>query len=388
MGRLVSGKICWIVSSPFTVRAFLMNHLAALTRYYDITLMSNAGDFGFLVPLGFGVRGIPLGIERKISPFRDMACLFRLARAFQSSGFKAIQSVTPKAGLLAMTAARFMHVPIRIHWFTGQVWATRSGAMRALLKGLDRLTATLATHLLVDSPSQLDFLASEGIAPRDKMHVLAQGSICGVNTVRFRPNGTARAEVRAELDLPEEALVFLFLGRCTFDKGLTDLARAFEALCAEREDTYLVIVGPDEEGVTPAMLRLCPRAVGRVRRLDYTDAPERVMAAADVLCLPSYREGFGSVVIEAAAAGIPSIGSRVYGVTDAIQDGVTGLLHEPRDAEDLFAKMRLLAQDPGLRSSMGNRARARAEQNFSQEVVTAALLDYYECVLGPCLGRV
>lgn len=382
---MVRGKICWVVSSPFTVRAFLMNHLAALAHYYDITVMANAADFGFLVPLGSGVRGVPIGIERKIAPLRDLACLFRLACAFQSRGFKAVHSVTPKAGLLAMTAAWLVRVPVRIHWFTGQVWATRSGAMRVLLKGLDRLTAALATHLLVDSPSQVDFLASQGVAPRDKMRALAQGSICGVDAVRFRPDGPARAEVRAALGLPHEALVFLFMGRCTFDKGLTDLARAFEALCSERDDVYLVIVGPDEEGVFPAMLRLCPRAVGRVRRLDYTDAPERFMAAADMLCLPSYREGFGSVVIEAAAAGIPSIGSRIYGVTDAIQDGVTGLLHKPYDALDLLEKMRHLIQDPDLRSFMGSRARARAEQEFAQDVLTAALLNYYECVVGPCI---
>lgn len=380
----MSGKICWVVSSPLTVQAFLMDHLAALVRYYDITVMANAGDFGFLIPLGLGVRGVPIGIERKIAPFRDLACLFQLVRAFQSRGFKAVHSVTPKAGLLAMTAAWLVRVPVRIHWFTGQVWATRSGAMRVLLKGLDRLTAALATHLLVDSPSQQDFLASEGVAPRNKMRVLAQGSICGVDPARFRPNGTARAEVRSVLGLPPEALVFLFLGRCAFDKGLTDLARAFEALCAERDDVYLAIVGPDEEGVFPAMLLLCPRSVGRVRRLDYTDVPERVMAAADMLCLPSYREGFGSVVIEAAATGIPSIGSRIYGVTDAIQDGVTGLLHKPHDALDLLDKMRHLAQDPDLRNSMGSRARARAGQEFAKDVVTAALLNYYTCVVGLC----
>jgi len=364
-----------------------MNHLAALAHDYDITVMANAADFEFLVPFGPSVRGVPIGIERKISPLRDLVCLYRLACIFQTRGFKAVHSVTPKAGLLAMTAACLMRVPVRIHWFTGQVWATRSGAMRVLLKGLDRLTAALATHLLVDSPSQVDFLVSQGVAPREKMRVLAQGSICGVDTVRFHPDDSARAEVRAKLGLPQEALVFLFVGRCTFDKGLLDLARAFEALCSERDDVYLVIVGPDEEGVFPAMLRLCPRAADRVRRLDYTDVPERVMAAADVFCLPSYREGFGSVVIEAGAAGIPSIGSRIYGVTDAIQDGITGLLHKPHDALDLLAKMRHMVQDPDLRSTMGSRARARAEQEFAQDVVTAALLNYYECMVGSCIDE-
>jgi glycosyltransferase involved in cell wall biosynthesis len=145
-----------------------------------------------------------------------------------------------------------------------------------------------------------------------------------------------------------------------------------------------VVVGPDEEEIFPAMLRLCRRSKTRVRRINFTDAPERVMAAADVLCLPSYREGFGSVVIEAAASGIPAIGARIYGITDSIQDGITGLLHEPRDIRDLLGKMRLLSEDRSLRRSMGERARRRAMAEFSKEDVTAALVDYYKEVLERC----
>jgi len=334
------------------------------------------------------VRGIPLGIERKISPFRDMACLFRLARAFQSSGFKAIQSVTPKAGLLAIDRcavhARADPDPL-VHWSSlgHTVWGHASPA-----KGV----GSIDRYARNPSPSGQPLSAG---FPGLRRYSTARQNACVGTRIHLRsqygplsPERHGRAEVRAELDLPEEALVFLFLGRCTFDKGLTDLARAFEALCAEREDTYLVIVGPDEEGLPRPCSGFAPAPWPGFGAWTTPMQPERLMASADVFCLPSYREGFGSVIIEAAAAGIPSIGSRIYGVTDAIQDGVTGLLHEPRNAEDLFAKMRLLAQDPGLRSSMGNRARARAEQNFSHEVVTAALLDYYECVLGPCLGRV
>ena len=66
--------------------------------------------------------------------------------------------------------------------------------------------------------------------------------------------------------------------------------------------------------------------------------PERFMAAADVFCLPSYREGFGMAIIEAASAGIPSIGTRIYGVTDAIDEGKTGCLYAPRNVDELASK--------------------------------------------------
>ena len=377
-------EICWVVSSPITVSAFLMGHLAGLSRRFDVTVMANTDRFDFLAPLGPGVQGVSIRIERKIAPLRDLVCLLRLARYFRRRKFAAVHSVTPKAGLLSMAAAFLARVPVRIHTFTGQVWATRSGFSRRFLRALDKTLAALATHIFVDSPSQKAFLVNEKVVSEKKAKVLAHGSISGVDAGRFRPDPSARAEVRAALNLPENALVFLFVGRFTFDKGLTDLARAFCALCEQHPGAHLVLVGPDEGGVLPEVRSLCPGLDHRIRHVGYTDEPERYMAAADVFCLPSYREGFGAVIIEAAAAGIPAIGSRIYGVTDAIQDEITGLLHEPRDSRDLFEKMELLARDEGMRREMGARARERAVRDFSRQVVTGALLDFYASVLGPC----
>ena len=105
------------------------------------------------------------------------------------------------------------------------------------------------------------------------------------------------------------------------------------------------------------------------------------MAAADLLVLPSYREGFGSVVIEAAASGVPAVASRIYGLSDAVVDGETGLLHPPRDVDALYAALQRLYDDPALRDTMARNARDRAVAEFSKERVTAGLLDYYAQLL-------
>ena len=112
-----------------------------------------------------------------------------------------------------------------------------------------------------------------------------------------------------------------------------------------------------------------------------TEAPERYMAAGDVFCLPSYREGFGAVIIEAAAAGLPAIGSRIYGITDAIGDGVTGILVAAADVEGLADAMRLLALDEPKRRALAHAARERALNHFSRDVVTAAVVAFYERIL-------
>jgi len=271
---------------------------------------------------------------------------------------------------------------VRIHVFQGEVWLTRKGGMRLLLKFLDRLVARLATHVLVVSRSEREFLIREGIIRNAKSRVLGSGSLSGVDAARFRPDSEARAAVRAELGIAPEAMVFLFLGRLTRDKGVLDLAQAFASLAAVRPAAVLLLVGPDEERVRPKIESICRAHAGKLRFAGYTRTPERYIAAANALCLPSYREGFPTVIIEAAATGIPATGSRIYGITDAIIEGETGLLHTPADANDLAEKMEMLMKDPALRERLGARARQRAVAEFNQQRLTQALLDFYREALG------
>lgn len=370
-------RICIVAASEITIRVFLAGHLRALSEHYDVSVAVNTPHPDFLADLAPAVRMIVLGIERNISPWRDLAALLALFRLFRSEHFDLVHSVTPKAGLLAMLAGFFARIPQRVHIFTGQVWATRSGFSRLLLKSLDRLLAACATHLLADSASQRDFLVSEGVVRAGRIRVLAEGSICGVDSARFHPDAGVRASIRAQLGIGAQQTVFLFLGRLNPDKGVLDLAQAFIRLPG---DCRLLFVGPDEAGMQ-ARIGVLTEHHARVHFVAYTDKPESYMAAADVFCLPSYREGFGSVILEAAACGIPAIGSRIYGVSDAIEAGKSGLLFAPGNTDALTDCMRLLLHNNGLRRQMGEYARERAERDFSSARVTQAWLEYYDALL-------
>lgn len=380
--RLVNSvkNICFVVSSPLTARAFLSGHIAALSGRYAIDLAVDAGDPAELGGMPAHARVVPVRIRRQIAPLADLAALVRLHALFRRERYAAVSSVTPKAGMLALLAAAMARVPLRIHIFTGQVWATRRGWERRLLKAADRLMARLATHVLADSQSQRDFMIAEGIAPAEKIQVLGGGSICGADGERFRPDAGRRTEVRLAQGIPEESVVFLFLGRLNRDKGVPDLAEAFAAL--DNPAAWLLVVGPDEAGLRGDLESRLGAALARTRFIGYTDRPEDFMAAADVFCLPSYREGFGMVIIEAAAAGIPAIASRIYGVTDAVEEGVTGSLHRPGDAAGISREMAAMASDAPRRIEMGRAARERALLLFSRQAVTDAWLQFYGHLLG------
>jgi len=368
-------KICFVTTSPLIVNFFLVPHLVHLAARYRVSLAVTQPGEAPLRALP-GVEVIPLQIARRIDPLRDAGALLELRRLFRRRSFDLVHSFAPKAGLLATAAGRLAGTAARLHTFTGQVWASRTGAMRRLLHAADTCTARLATHVLADSASQRDFLEREGVVRAGRCEVLGSGSVSGVDLQRFRPDTQARSAVRQELAIGDDEQVVLYLGRITRDKGVLDLARAASG------KAVLLLVGPDEEGLRDEILRLRGEHAARVRFVGYTDAPQRYLAAADLLCLPSYREGFGTVVIEAAAAGVPAVASRIYGVTDAVADGRTGLLFAPGDAADLGHKLDLLLVDRTRRRGMGAAARARAVAEFSQERLLRALEDRYRAILG------
>ena len=374
-------RICIVVAAPLTLKAFMLGHLDALARIVEVTVVANFAPEDASFPWPAEITRVAIPIARPIAPWADLVALLALFRLFRTRRFDLVHSITPKAGLLAMLAGALAGVPLRLHSFTGQVWVTRAGLMRTLLKSADRLIARLATQVLADSASQRAFLIAQGVVAASKSAVLTKGSFCGVDTARFRPDPAARERVRRRHGIPPDAVLFLYLGRIIRDKGLLDLAHAFAEAGARHPNAHLLLVGPDEGHLRAALTSAAADCAVRLHSAGLTNRPQEYFAAADIFCLPSYREGFGTTIIEAAASGVPAIGSRIYGITDAIVGGETGLLFEAGEVQQLARNMRTLAGDEGLRARMGENARERAVRDFSSTVVTAALLEYYEALL-------
>ena len=365
-----------------SIIVFLLPHLSVLTHNHNIKVLANIREKDLLRKRGLNITVEFAPVERQVRPCADIRAFWCLFRMFRTERPSAVHTLTPKAGLLGMCAAWLARVPVRVHTFTGQVWVTRKGPKRWVLKVADRSISVFATDVLVDSPSQRRFLIQEGVVSSKGSAVLGEGSICGVDIKRFSPSSQVCQQVRADMGSSNDALVCLYLGRLNRDKGVLDLAAAFAQVAYKHPKSELWVVGPDEDDMFAQMQSLLGACSQQVRRVGYTDKPERFMQAANLFCLPSYREGFGSAVIEAAACGVPALASRIYGLIDAVVEGQTGWLHEAGNLRDLTAQLNALLEDPIQLHRRGVAARANAVRAFEQSLITNAMLDFYNARLG------
>lgn len=380
-------KICFVVAVLDTAQAFLRDHIEALSKDYDIYLAGNIcksdEDSIRLLSANSTISNIyHLDIERGISIWRDIKAIWQTFRYFQTTKFDAVHSITPKAGLVTAVAGWLAGVKHRTHIFTGQVWATRNGFSRWILKSIDKLIASLDNHILVDGMSQKVYLEKEGVLKREQAQVFGDGSISGVNSVRFAPNASARQSIRSELGIKEDILCYIFMGRLNHDKGINELYAAFNHLASEIKDVFLLIVGKDEDNFSKR-LSFYPNIIAG-KNFNYygvTAEPEKVFNAGDVFILPTYREGFGSSVLEAASVGLPCICSDAYGVLDSYVENETGLRCHVGDTDSLYNCMREMYNNPIMRKQMGERARQRAIRDFNGARLTKCWVEFYQRIL-------
>lgn len=372
-------KIAFVVAIPGTAEAFLTSHLEVLTKIYDVSLIANFPDnYENSHFSKMNVRFINAPIERKISIINDLAALFKLVQIFKREEFDSVHSITPKAGLLSAVASWMAGVKVRIHIYTGQVWATRKGVMRYILKIMDKTISLLDTHILVDGEGQRQFLIKEGVIKTKNSTVLANGSICGVKLSNFVISDSTRSNERKKFGFGANDVVFIFLGRLNHDKGIGELFAAFNQMAKECPNAKLLLYGSDEEGYDGKSLEY-----PNIRKGDNyfypgpTPKPYDALQGGDVFVLPTWREGFGMSVIEAQALGLPVITSDAYGVCDTSVENETGLRCKVGDVDELYQCMKKLYDNAEMRKQFGIAGRKRVENRFDSKIVSQAWADFY-----------
>lgn len=371
-------KVVRIVTASYVVPWHLNNTLLRMPIDFEVCVVGqDVSKYRDAYP---DVLFFDIDIERKKTFFSDFVALLALCRFFIIYKPDIAHSIMPKSGLLAALSGFCCRVPIRIHTFTGQTWAARIGFSRYFYYLIDRLINFLNTACLTDSSSQSVFLLRNKISDSGRpLPILSKGSLSGVDISRFDlfSLSGASAQLRTDLGLHKDNFVFSFIARKTRDKGAVDVLKAFSTVSNIVEKSKLLFVGPDEDGEISHLRESNPELFQNVIEVGYVSNHEVYLAITDVLCLPSYREGFGSIVIDAAAMGVPTIGSRIPGLTDSIADTQTGLLFSVGNLDELVSHMLAFVENPKMREEMGVRAKARVDEFFTADRLYAALKEFY-----------
>jgi lipopolysaccharide/colanic/teichoic acid biosynthesis glycosyltransferase/glycosyltransferase involved in cell wall biosynthesis len=357
------------------------------SRGFRIVAVSSPGDVLDEVGRSEGIETHALVMPRRITPLGDLVVLFRLVLLFWTLKPDVVHGHTPKGGLLGMMAAALTGVKGRVYTLHGLPMETAAGIRRSLLRLTEQVSCALARRVHAVSESLRRRAAALGVCRLDKIQVLGAGTVNGIDAEkRFAPLRISRidvAQARRDLAIPSELRIVGYVGRVVRDKGVEDLLEAWMILREEFSDLHLVIVGPeeDQDALPPdAMRRL--RSDPRIRMTGYVDSMPATYAMMDVVVLPTYREGFPQVPLEAAAMERPVVATAVTGCVDAVRDGETGMLVPPRDPQALSRALRTYLEDPLLRRRHGTAARSRVLREYRPERLWLHTFWGYESLLG------
>jgi glycosyltransferase involved in cell wall biosynthesis len=332
-----------------------------------------------------GVSFIEVPIERNIAPLQDLVSLWRLWRTMRAISHTVTNVGTPKAGLLGGFAAWLNRVPCRIYTLHGLRFETAKGLKRQLLIYAERLACRFAHRVICVSNSVREKVIAYGLTSRERTSVFGSGSCNGVDASCFAatPETMRQAtELRRRLGIPEQAPVVLFVGRLTCDKGIPELMEAFLRLTNRFPELRLLLAGCfEQEDPLPTHTRTQLETHPRVIFQGAVNDTVPYYALADVLVLPSHREGLPTVVLEAQAAGKPVIGASATGIIDVVTDGETGLLFPVGDVSVLVETIERLLTDKDLGTKLGLAGQEQVRRKFRQEQIWEALHREYVAVL-------
>ena len=371
-----------LTTIPETAWAFFRGRLRFFQEMgFTVYLISSPGELMEKINAREGIEVIPVALNREITPLKDLGSLYQILRIFLKLKPLIVHSHTPKASLLGMLASAILRVPIRFFTIHGLNLEAK-GVSRWLLQISDSISSRLAHQTFCVSKSVTEIAIAQKIVRPERIKVLLNGSINGVDSRYFDPEKFGKAErarLRNQYQIPESALVIGYVGRIVRDKGMIELAEAWNTLRKEFPQIHLILVGPfEKQDPVPDPVKKLFQTDPRIHLTGYVADVAPFYAVMDLVVLPTYREGFPYVPLEAQAMRLSVITTRVPGAIDSIIDGITGILIPCKNAKALAQAMRNLINNPDLRDNMGKAGRDRVLREFRPEDIWEALFQEYK----------
>lgn len=376
---MMEKKICSLYRVPYGIRAFMLNNLQYLSVKggYDCTVICSQENSLTKEELG-NIKYIPFEAKRgNVSPWEVLKCTYKLYQIFRREKFSIVQYSTANISLYSCIAGWLAGVPVRIFCQWGIDYIDHNGFKRFFYKMMERITCLFSTNVQPDSYANLKFAIDEHLYPSSKGNVIYNGSACGVDLTRFSiaQKQVWKKEISKQYHLPDDKMIFGFVGRLALEKGINELLKAY--LDLKDNNSILMMVGP-YYGVDDLDQELYQKAqdsdniifVGPVADV------ERYYAAFDYLILPSHREGFGLVVLEAAAMGTPTIVSNIKGPTEFVKDNHNGLYFEVGSVNSLkTALLKALSDNESLQEKLSANAYTDVCRDFDSAIFKQKFLE-------------
>ena len=315
-------NILIVSNTTYGIEMFLLEALEQLARRHNVVIVTNTRDLNYFDSIN--CKTISVKLVRKPNVFRDVINTLHLVKIIKRNNTDLILSFTPKSGLISSLAGFITRVRSS-HTFTGQVWSTKSGLVKWFLMMLDWVILSMNYRSYCDSYSQADFIANSFPFRIPRIHVVANGSLGGVDLTKYYP---------IESDSSNDSISLLYLARKTRDKGAFDVLRAFAIAVKENPSLKLYYIGPEEEVIPSDCIDILNTYGRQIVNINGIVDAKEYLSLSQILLLPSRREGFGSIVIQAAAMGIPTVGYNIYGLTCSV-GAKSGILVPVGDIEKL-----------------------------------------------------
>ncbi len=367
----------WLVTTVSdSLDSLLSGQPNFLSKNFEVTIIATPSEGLIRVAERERVSYKGINMTRSISPFQDIASIWKMFRLLRHCRPKYVQSYTPKAGLITMIASRLARIPIRIHGIVGMPLMEARGFKRYLMRLAEKVTYANATILTTNSFGLRTFVHSR--LTHRQVQVIGNGSINGVDMNHYKP-GFGDLGIRKDLGIPISNTVLIYVGRLVPDKGTTELIQAFLNLADTRHDIDLLLVGDEESELTPLPQEtiVAIDSAPNIHKIGWQADIRPFLSIADVFVLPSYREGLPNSLLEAGAMALPSIVTDINGCNEVIENGVNGFLIPPKDMQSLSHSMLyILSSDIDL-NAMGQAARKLVAEKYSQDFFWHELLFFY-----------
>ena len=376
-------KIIRTSTVAMSLNLLLKGQLKFLSKHYDVVAVSGYDNDLEEVKSREEVTIKDIKMERAISPFKDLISLYKLYRYFKKEKPTIVHSITPKAGLLTMMAAKYAGVPIRLHTFTGLIFPSKKGFFQKLLIVMDKVLCWHATHIFPEGNGVKQDLEKYIITSKP-LKIIANGNVNGIDVDYFNFENVTieeKQKLKNELNILPEDFVFIFVGRLVGDKGINELIEAFFKL--PTPNTKLLLVGPLESELDPLqpetlkVIKTHPNIIS----VGFQSDVRPYFAVSDCLVFPSYREGFPNVVMQAGAMGLPSIVTDINGCNEIIVEGENGTIIPVKNVATLVDAMQKMIYDTSYYHHLRQNARPMIQSRYEQRVVWEALLEEYRRVL-------